>query len=223
MEALYTQLRHHAPEQTILLMRHGERPVLRQLAQVDGTRLTPRGRREAERLGATRLADTPPDHIFHSPVLRCRETAESLLDGLQTCAIHPVNHGPVEALFPPFTPEHIGHFMQGSQALFEHGSEAFVYAWLAGDLDTRHYPDPQQSARRLLAYLLQQRATHTGRHLHVCHDCNLLLLLQVFMGLPPEESLWPRFLEPLLLSVELEEITVCYRDQQMRIATPPSL
>ena len=58
----------------LLLIRHGEtgRPTEENHREYP---LSPRGREQALLL-AERLADSPPDHLYSSPILRARETAE---------------------------------------------------------------------------------------------------------------------------------------------------
>ncbi len=221
--ALYSSL---PEDHCILFIRHGERPEITDAASSDTTLLTANGIDRAIRLGASDLAPAPPGYLFHSPVPRCGQTTEAILKGLERQGIQADNQGPLEGLFPPFTPDHVNAFMTERNQT-DYASEAFVRAWLAGELDPLRYPDPHRAAKAQLDFLLEKRRTLPGRHLHISHDCNILLLAWAFMGLMPEASHWPGFLEGMLLVVNGETVTFHYRNhpgakRSIRTVPPPS-
>ncbi|MBF0589824.1 MAG: histidine phosphatase family protein [Magnetococcales bacterium] len=196
-----------------MLMRHGERTQITDAAKADQAMLTDSGIREAKRMGAEVGAEYPQVQLFHSPVPRCGQTAKAIEEGNDSPHLGMINHGPNEALFPPFTPEHVQRFQ--NDHLSHYDDTGFVRAWLGQTLDGRHYPDPQQAAEAQLLFLRERRRRYPGLHLHISHDCNILLMMQSFMEIAPQEHLWPNFLEPLLLTMTGDDgITFHYRDHE---------
>ncbi len=203
-------------DRSVVIMRHGERPIIDDPTRADRVMLTARGLRSARQLGLGLLADCAPRNLFHSTVPRCRQTAEALMAGLRDRQVQPVNHGPHPQLAVPYLPD-----PQRSYAFAlknDLDPLAFVQAWFAGDLAADLIQDPQRAAREQFEFLRTMRRSHPGFQVHVSHDWNLLLLARVYLGIEPSRENWPGFLEGLL--IHFGETTVIFRYRHYQRSLP---
>ena len=199
---------------SVLIMRHAERPDITHPSQAENTLLTAKGIENAQHLGSALLSISPPQHIFHSTVPRCQQTAEALLVGLEKQGFTPKNHGPCRELASPYLPnpqQTYGYsFSLGLDSL------AFIQLWFEGKVDRSLANDAYQAAQQQLAFLWAKWQKNPGFHLHVSHDWNILLLTWAFLNIPPSKESWPQFLEGLMITFEAQNILFQFRDLQQR-------
>jgi len=193
--ALVSLSHFQAADRAVLVLRHAEREPIPDPLRPELAELTPAGMRAARELGA-RLGGFTHLRLFHSPVKRCRQTAECIIEGLSGLGPRVEGPSPVESLGLGYIrgPHEVAVLTR------EHGDH-FIRLWFEGKVDTRFMQDPRELARQMRGHMdecLGQQVAH-GRRLdiHVTHDWNLLVLREWNLGLRHEEEGWIEFLDGL--------------------------
>lgn len=196
----------------VLLMRHGERPIIDDPTRAEEVLLTAEGLRSARELGRELLAAHPIQGLFHSTVRRCGQTAEAILEGLRSRGRHPVNHGPQPQLAVPYLPDPQRSYAYALRRNLD--SLGFIRAWFDGGLAADVVREPRGAAREQLAFLYAAKRSHPGFGVHVSHDWNILLLAWHFLGVEPSGENWPGFLEGLLIHFGGDAVTFRFRNHE---------
>jgi len=180
-------------DRVVLVIRHAEREPIPDPLRPELAELTPAGMQSARELG-TRLGDFQELRFFHSPVKRCRQTAECIAEGARSLGLAVVEPLPIVSLG-------LGYIraMQEVAELTRIHGEGFTRLWLSGSIDSRHMQEPAELSTRMRGHMEEQLAhsSPAGRRLdvHVTHDWNLLVLREVNLGLRHEEIGWVDFLD----------------------------
>jgi len=191
--ALVSLSHFQAADRAVLVLRHAEREPIPDPLRPELAELTPAGMKAARELGA-RLVGFSHLRLFHSPVKRCRQTAECIGQGLAD--LGPRIDGPFEVASLGLG--YIRGAHEVAELTREHGDH-FIRLWFEGRVDARFMQDPRELARHMRGHMdecLEQQAAH-GRRLdiHVTHDWNLLVLREWNLGLRHEEAGWIEFLD----------------------------
>lgn len=180
-----------------LLLRHAERePILTPEESLTAP-LTAGGRRRAEELGR-RLARFPRLVLHHSPVGRCRQTAEAVARGAEDAGCPDVKlAGELRVLGGPYMLD----WRTVMPRFLERGAGPFMRDWFAGRQPPGLVRDSRQSARQQLEHLQEQvsSAGAAGLFLNVSHDINVLLVRHFYLEHGQELFGWPEYLEALAL------------------------
>ena len=187
---------------TLLLLRHSARGPLPAGESGYDVRLLPEGKALARTLGS-RIGGLLAT-LHTSPVPRCVETAEALVEGAG------VRLGIVEDT-------HLGHpgvYVADGEAAWETwqslGHERVMAHLIAGD---RLYglADPVSASRRLAEHMRATAGGSPGVHVFVTHDSLVTTaaahLLRRRIGMED----WPRYLEALVLVDRGDGLTATYR------------
>lgn len=175
------------------MMRHAARhpiadPKLPHLAE-----LTAEGCAAAEEFGA-RLGGFGRVRLFHSPVNRCRQTAECVARGAARAGV------PAEILgaHDELGIDYIRDVGEAGRLSVIHG-EHFVRLWFEGRVPVQVIdPAPELAARKVafVAQRLAEIAQEPGAlDLHVSHDWNIIILREHLVGVRHEEAGWLTFLD----------------------------
>lgn len=201
-----------------VFLRHAERfPIL---AATDHTlaELTPDGLAAAEAFG-TRVDGFDRVRIFHSPVKRCRQTAEGIARGVESTGLPVEIAGPAEALGV----DYILDPAETARLATLHGDH-FIRLWFSGQVEAAVIRAPDQIATRKLAFLtqrLQEPCAHGRRlDLHVSHDWNILALRELLCGVRHEEAGWLNFLDGVAFSSAVAGLRAVYRDRTVTQPLP---
>jgi hypothetical protein len=199
-------------------LRHAERfPIL---ADTDHTlaELTPSGHAAAEAFG-TRIEGFVRVRIFHSPVKRCRQTAEGIARGWASRGGVVEIVGAADALGV----DYILDPAEAARLATEHGDH-FIRLWFSGQVGPAVIRGAEQIAARKLAHLterLHEPCAHGRRlDLHVSHDWNILTLRELLCGVRHEEAGWLNFLDGVAFSPEVAGLRAVYRDKAVTRALP---
>lgn len=201
-----------------VFLRHAERfPIL---AATDHTlaELTPDGFVAAEAFGA-RVHGFDCVRIFHSPVKRCRQTAESIARGLISKGLPVEIAGPAEALGVDYILDPV----ETARLATLHGDH-FIRLWFTGQIEPTVIRAADQIATRKLDYLIQrlrEPRSHGRRlDLHVSHDWNILALRELLCGVRHEEAGWLNFLDGVAFSSAVSGLRAVYRDRAVTQPLP---
>jgi len=191
------------------ILRHAARfPI------VDPTRptlaeITPEGAVAAEDWGR-RITGFDRVRLFHSPVKRCRQTAECIARGAQKTGLQ-IEHLGAEAALGV---DYILDLAKAGQLTAQH-DEHFVRLWMAGQIASEVIWPTTRIATAKLDYLARklQEPSASGRRLdlHVTHDWNILTLRELMLGVRHEEAGWLDFLDGLAFSLIADRLEAVYR------------
>lgn len=201
-----------------VFLRHAERFPILEATDHTLAELTPQGIAAAEAFGA-RVHGFDRVRIFHSPVKRCRQTAEGIARGLESKGLPVEIAGPAEALGV----DYILDPTETSRLATLHGDH-FIRLWFSGQVESTVIRAPEQIATRKLVFLTQrlQEPCAQGRRLdlHVSHDWNILALRELLCGVRHEDAGWLNFLDGVAFSSAPSGLRAVYRDRAVTQPLP---
>ena len=199
-------------------LRHAERFPILVASDHTLAELTPDGHVAAEALGA-RINGFDQLRIFHSPVKRCRQTAEGIARGFGAIGGAVEIVGAASALGV----DYVVDGAETARLATLHGDH-FIRLWFSGQVGPEVIHAAQQIVARKLAYLtnrLQQPCPHGRRlDLHVSHDWNILTLRELLCGVRHEEAGWLNFLDGVGFALEAAGLRAVYRDSAVKLPLP---
>ncbi len=176
-----------------VLARHAERFPIESVNDTLEALLTEDGRAAARGLGAkmSRFADLT---LFHSPVPRCRQTAEEIANGARAAGVVSRVLGSKFELGGPY----MNDWESVMKRVLATGAGGFVRDWFAGKLPVGLAVEPEAAARQQLEILLGQLVGGMpGLTVNISHDWNVLLLRHFFLEIDDRALGWPDYLEGL--------------------------
>lgn len=199
-------------------LRHAERFPIVDAADPTLAEITPNGAVAAEAFGA-RLEGFDCVRIFHSPVKRCRQTAECIARGLASAGRVVEIAGPEDALGV----DYILDLKEAGRLTVLH-SDHFVRLWFTGQVPTTVIRDARQIAARKLGFLTErlQDPCAGGRRLdlHVSHDWNIIVLRELMLSVRHEEAGWLTYLDGVAFALLPDGLHAVYRDRVARKPLP---
>jgi hypothetical protein len=194
-----------------VLLRHAERFPLVEATDHTLVELTPDGAVAAEAFGG-RIAGFDCVRIFHSPVKRCRQTAEGIARGVSSTGCPVEIAGPEDALGV----DYIIDPMEAGRLSVLHGNH-FVRLWFSGQVAPTVIRAAEHIAARKLAFLSRrlQEPSPQGRRLdlHVSHDWNIIVLRELVCGVRHEEAGWLDFLDGVAFLSVAAGLHAVYRER----------
>jgi len=216
-ELLQTTKTLNAATSTALFLRHAERYELTDYRTSFAVELTPNGKQMAERFG-NQLPVNKPVRLFHSPLKRCRQTAEGIARGATAAglAVEFVGEQPILG---------VGFILDEAKTekLAMHYGLDFIRAWFSGQIGSDVIKPPRQIAQEYLEYLaarLSEDALPGRLDIHVSHDWNTMVLRELMLGIRHEEAGWLDYLDGLAIQMEHNGLQVFYREHTASQATP---
>ena len=207
------------PQNVAAMLRHAERHAISDPAQPMLAELTTNGIAAAKALGE-RITGFQHLRLFHSPVKRCRQTAENIAEGAAKSGIFVELIGPQEALGVSY----IQDLAEAGHMHHKHGDD-FIRLWFTGQVPTSIILSPDGIATRKIVHVSQHLAEETshGRRLdlHVSHDWNIIIMRELLLGVQHEQAGWLNFLDGVAFSQTKEGIlTAIYRNEHRSCNLP---
>jgi hypothetical protein len=200
------------------MLRHAARYPITDPADPTQAEITPEGAQAAAAFGA-QLTGFDSVRIFHSPVRRCGQTAESLAQGAAGVGLAVELAGPQEALGI----DYILDLAEAGRLSALHGNH-FVRLWFAGRISETVIRPAAQIATAKLAYLAAQLQLPAGRgrclDLHVSHDWNIIILRELMLQVLHEEAGWLTFLDGVFFSAQANRLRAVYREHTREQLVP---
>ena len=200
-----------------LLMRHAERYPIVNATDPTQAELNPAGRTAAEALGA-RLAGFSRLRLFHSPVKRCRQTAECIARGAASAGLAVTLVGPQD----PLGIDYILDLAEAGRLTALHGDH-FVRLWFSGQISARVIRPAAEIAAEKLAYLTARLDDDAGPgrlDLHISHDWNTIILRELMLGVRHEEAGWLDFLDGVAFEPRPGALRAVCRDRTVTRPLP---
>lgn len=198
------------------VLRHAARHPIQDPARPELAELTEAGWRDAEAFGG-RLTGYDRVRLFHSPIKRCRQTAEGIARGATRAGLAVEMAGER----PELGVDYILDLAETGRLSVVHG-EHFVRLWFGGEVPAQLIHGAPEIAARKLGYLSARlgEPVAEGRRLdlHVSHDWNVLVLRERLLGVRHEEAGWAHFLDGVTFTGEGAGLRAVYRDQVRVVA-----
>ncbi len=212
-ESLLTTLRTLSPEgRSAAMLRHAARFPIVDPTDPTAAEITPEGAATAEALGR-RLSGYDRLRLFHSPVKRCRQTAECLAQGARQAGLV------IEQVTPEDTlgVDYILDLKEAGRLTVLYGDH-FVRRWMEGLIPEDVIRPTRAIMEEKLDYLLRKLAepAAAGRRLdlHISHDWNVMVLRELLLGLRHEAAGWLTFLDGLVFTQCGSQLEVVYHDHR---------
>jgi hypothetical protein len=211
---------HSLPPQThaAAFLRHAERHKILDASDPTLAEITEAGAAAAERLGA-RLTGFGCVRLFHSPVKRCRQTAECIARGLASRGVPAELVGPEDALGI----DYILDLKEAGRLTVLHGDH-FVRLWFTGQVSEQVIERAEKIAAYKIDHLVRrlEEPCSIGRRLdlHVSHDWNIIVLRELLVGVRHEEAAWLNFLDGVVFTPQGQGLRAMYRDRNVEVPLP---
>lgn len=178
-----------------VVVRHAERLEIGSITNSLEVGLTEKGKEDAFHFGEA-IEGSRPTRIFHSPAVRCRETAESIAAGIRSNGheVTLIQESPL--LCAPYLKDTC--VLRDADRL-GHG---FMRAWFEGRFDPAHLLPTPEAADMVLSQVIDGLATGPADRLdiHVSHDWELVLLREELLGIRYEDAGWVDYLTGLVIT-----------------------
>ncbi len=181
-------------EPVTLMVRHAERFEITRYSKPLHALLTEQGKADAVEYGKAAAALSPLT-IYHSPVERCRQTAEGIARGIEEAGGEVERQGPCRELGDPYVMDNY----DSTWELFDRfGPDGFFREWFSGRL-SRDILLPLKEAAEIGRNCLREiNAKHDNSVLAVTHDWNIMIIREFFLKQRHEDIGMPGFLEGLV-------------------------
>jgi bisphosphoglycerate-dependent phosphoglycerate mutase len=201
------------PGTVAIMVRHAERHPINKMANALDLPLTSKGKEDAFNLGKS-LARYSPIALYHSPVPRCKETADSIHEGISSAN----QVGTLEGfLFDLGGPYITGNWEAVVQAIEEIGQPRFIRKWFDDELPTNLIMPLPQAGRIQLSILVNQLDSHSQSTINVTHDWNIMIMREYYFKLRHEDIGDPGYLDGLYAFYKNDRLFLGYHDHVMEI------
>ncbi len=179
-----------------LIVRHAERFQVPSISESLGIGLTEKGKRDAFEMGRA-IEGFEQIRLFHSPAVRCRETAEAIAQGFSG------RGGTVGGTMETW--DLCAPYFKDNRVLKEAERQGygFMRSWFIGQFEAEWIKPTPEAADMVLAPILQRMLEMTEADrldIHVSHDWEIVLLREELLGVRYEEAGWIEYLEGIHFS-----------------------
>jgi broad specificity phosphatase PhoE len=195
-----------------IILRHAERYAVPSIDDSLGIGLTAKGMEDSRRFGES-IAGRRPVRLFHSPAVRCRETAEGMAEGLRSAGHQVLSIEESRSLCAPYLKD--ACVLRDADRL---GHE-FMRAWFEGRFDRNWLlPTPEAADMVLSAVIDGLREDRDRLDIHVSHDWEVVLLREELLGVRYEDAGWVDYLAGMAFTRSGSGFIASAHDGQGRFA-----
>ncbi len=201
-----------------ILLRHAERKPITKVQDAVDAPLVKKGEQAAKSLGE-RLAQFSPIRLFHSPVPRCKQTAQMIAKGAKSKGAKVKLAGTKFTVGGPYMRD----WNRAMGQVLETGPVPFINDWFAGKLSPDLAKDPRESALEQVTVLVDQLSEPhiKGCTINVTHDWNIILIRHFFLGLELQQVGWPHYMEAIAASMpEVGKLRLSWQDKSKDFSLP---
>jgi broad specificity phosphatase PhoE len=174
-----------------LVLRHAERFPVRDLTNPLDALLTEQGKADSIDFGRD-ISGLAPLTLFHSPVERCRQTAEGIAHGVGEKGGTAELAGAADHLGGPYVKS---TYDAVPRIVREYGMSRFLRTWFDGNLPGDDLLALPEAAELIFGYILRTLEDVETNTAMITHDWTIMILREYFLELPHEEVGFPGFLD----------------------------
>ena len=198
---------------TAIMVRHAERDPIEKMADALVPTLTAKGKSDSFEMGRS-LTQHGPYNIFHSPVPRCRETAEYILEGIAQSNFNSTIVGSLLELGGPY----ITGNWDGIVATIEKlGHSIFIRRWFDNELPPDLIMPLPEAARIQSGILVGQLRASSLSSIHITHDWNIMIMREYYFHLRHEDIGDPDYLDGVLAFIAGGTLHLRYHEHESTI------
>jgi broad specificity phosphatase PhoE len=200
----------HGREKAAIIVRHAERPPLASVVDSMGVGLTEKGVRDALDFGRS-IPFFKKARVWHSPALRCNQTAEAIANGLRERG--------TEVLVFQEEWNLCGPYVKETECLIqaERLGDRFLREWFEGRVDPGIIDPVPQALHMVLDPIIEKLITAQGIDVHVSHDWDIMLLREALLGTKYETEGWLPYLDGLTILQSGIGFEACYRERCVEV------
>ena len=190
-----------------VIVRHAARYPIDDIRKSLEVGLTDEGMEDARRFGSA-LRGFNRVRFFHSPAVRCRETAESMRQGVEGNGTITSLTGPEHNLCAPYLKE------EACLIKVAKDGQQFIRAWFEGRFNEDHIMGTSKAADMVLSPIVDRLTEPGGKgrlDVHVSHEWEINLLREELLGIRYEDAGWPPFLDGILFQPNESGFLAHYR------------
>jgi phosphohistidine phosphatase SixA len=193
-----------------IMIRHAERHPIEQMIHALEVELTSSGKSDAYNLGQM-LARFCPVNIFHSPVPRCKQTADCISEGILSVDSRAKVSGCLLELGGPYI---TGDWSSIAAAIEKQGHVTFIRNWFDNGLPASLMMSLPEAARIQLNTLVNQLPSSAHSSINITHDWNIMILRAFYFNLRHEDIGDPDFLDGIYASLSDCKISLRYHEHE---------
>jgi hypothetical protein len=193
-----------------IILRHAERHPIINYTDAFDLCLTEKGKTEAYEFGQL-FKKFDSVKLYHSPVLRCRQTAEGIVAGILSINKKASIVGYLLDLGGPY----VTSPWEGITAMVERmGQSAFVRKWFNNEFAPDYIMPLNLAAKSQLQILIKQLHPDNSSTINVTHDWNIMLLREYYFNLRHEDIGEPDYLDGLYAYIQNESLHLVYNEHK---------
>ena len=193
-----------------IIVRHAARHPITDLKRSLEVGLTEEGMNDARRFGSS-LGAFSHVRFFHSPALRCRQTAECMIRGLGGNGVSVSLTGPEHYLCAPYMKD------ESCLAIAARSGKGFIREWFEGRLDRDWILPTGPAADMVMAPIIEKLRDPDGESrldVHVSHAGEISLLREELFGLRYEDTGWPPYMDGILFRADRGRLYAAYNSHE---------
>ena len=194
-----------------MVLRHSIREEISDTKSIRVAPLTNEGRELAYKFGKL-LPNDRFIRIFHSSVQRCKDTAELIYQGFR--------HNKGSGLIIGEQKFLGGFYMlkreQVLDIMWDLGGSGFIEKWFQERIDgTIIMSPPKKATNEMINSIIQCNRNNLKEiNIHISHDINLILLIDLLYNVLSEDFRWPEYMAGVIIKKENIQITACMEDKE---------
>jgi phosphohistidine phosphatase SixA len=202
-----------------IMIRHAERDPIEIMANALEARLTNNGKLAAYKLGQS-LARYNPMSIYHSPVPRCIQTAESIFDGIVSCNESATIVGHLLELGGPYITSSWDAIVN---SIAELGHSMFLRKWFDNELPSNLIMSLPEAAHLQLNILVNQLRSCNSSSINITHDWNIMIVREYYFNLRHEDIGDPDYLDGVCAYFQQDRLHLRYHEHEKTIDLSPAV
>lgn len=202
-----------------IMIRHAERDPIEFMAHALEARLTNNGKSDAYKLGQ-HLAKHNPITIYHSPVPRCRQTAECIFEGIADCNGSATMAGQLLELGGPYI---TGNWDSIVKSIEEFGHTLFIRKWFDNELPSNLIMPLAEAAHIQSNILIDQLRSGNSSSINITHDWNIMIVREYYFNLRHEDIGDPDYLDGVFAYLLQDRLHLRYHEYETTIDLSPAV
>jgi Histidine phosphatase superfamily (branch 1) len=200
-----------------IIIRHAERDPIEFMTRALEAQLTANGKADAFQLGQS-LARYNPINIYHSPVPRCIQTAESIFEGIVSCNESATIVGYLLELGGPYITSTWDTVVNSIEKF---GNSMFIRKWFDNELPSNLIMPLPDAAHIQLNILVNQLRSGISSSINITHDWNIMILREYYFNLRHEDIGDPEYLDGMYAYLHQDRLHLRYHGRERILDLSP--